>query len=1018
MTSILEQYERDTSRAPRGRISGINARPENVMGTTGFINMKLEEEPPIFTRQQVNFSPSHHLSHLVSGGNRIVLAMKNKMLLKIQIDPRTGGSKGSSGPEEIDLSKFAMHNRISGVFFDPTGRHLIVSVSEINREIPLVKWKGHLITAVGWNPRAARDDGTGSILVGTSRGLIFEAELGAEYEGFFSNSCELYWKQVADLGTGAGPVSGIELWVDPGLAGDQDRYCVVVTTINRLYQFVAKFSRDEKPLLGQVFAVTGDPGDKFQEFPSLRTAPMMQLPSSCLRLFRAGEVSSVPKYLAWVTDEGIFHAEIECKGESVIGAARLIPYPDGAGRPLSMALTEFHVILCYPDAVRGISSLNDQLVFEDIIISDNHGIVVGVSRDPHSRTLWAFAEMSVFRYTIKDESRDVWCIFMDQGKFDLARKYAETNRMATDAVTSCEADSLFSAGKFNESAVLYAKTQRSFEEITLRFMDESKREALRTYLRNKLDGLKAMEKPQSVMLVTWLLELELNAVGELRDASKFDEGATSSEEYLAAKEVVKKFLSLQTVKEAVSECKNVIYELLSSHGDSENLVFFAAEMRDFAKVLTHHITRGNYSLALDVLGKHGSVDAFYKHTAALLTAAPRQTVDLLIAQGRRLVPATLVSPIVAALTSAAELGDKDAEMMTIKHLLRYLNFCVESLDARDAGMHNLLVRLLASGASDLSELVAYLEGQGRDSASINYSAAYALRVCEETDYSRMSNQAEARKQLRAAKVIILAAMGLHEKAVDAALTGDPPDIAAAQAVADDSEEDDADRRKRLWLKIARRVVEGGGGSGGDVAAAAVAFLNRCPGGILKLEDILPFFPDFATIDHFKDAVCSALQDYSKHIEALQEEMEEATKSTELIRQEIAQFQNHYCAVGPEDECLVCGYPLVVEGFYVFPCSHKFHSECMSGELYPILGKDQQDRLNDIKRQLAAMHLRDETASVNSGGLSGFSRRDQLKAEKDEIVASQCLLCGDHMIESVDKSFIEDKDYAEAVRDWL
>jgi hypothetical protein len=46
---------------------------------------------------------------------------------------------------------------------------------------------------------------------------------------------------------------------------------------------------------------------------------------------------------------------------------------------------------------------------------------------------------------------------------------------------------------------------------------------------------------------------------------------------------------------AVSDCKNVIYDLLSSHGDLDNLVFFAGQMRDFGKVLQHHISRGNYT---------------------------------------------------------------------------------------------------------------------------------------------------------------------------------------------------------------------------------------------------------------------------------------------------------------------------------------------------------------------------------------------------------------------------------------
>lgn len=40
-------------------------------------------------------------------------------------------------------------------------------------------------------------------------------------------------------------------------------------------------------------------------------------------------------------------------------------------------------------------------------------------------------------------------------------------------------------------------------------------------------------------------------------------------------------------------------------------------------------------------------------------------------------------------------------------------------------------------------------------------------------------------------------------------------------------------------------------------AQAMKFLEQCD--LIKIEDILPFFPDFTTIDHFKDAICSSLQ---------------------------------------------------------------------------------------------------------------------------------------------------------------
>lgn len=34
--------------------------------------------------------------------------------------------------------------------------------------------------------------------------------------------------------------------------------------------------------------------------------------------------------------------------------------------PLSFVLTEFHALLLYPDRVKGISLLNQELIFEDI----------------------------------------------------------------------------------------------------------------------------------------------------------------------------------------------------------------------------------------------------------------------------------------------------------------------------------------------------------------------------------------------------------------------------------------------------------------------------------------------------------------------------------------------------------------------------------------------------------------------------------------------------------------------------
>jgi hypothetical protein len=61
------------------------------------------------------------------------------------------------------------------------------------------------------------------------------------------------------------------------------------------------------------------------------------------------------------------------------------------------------------------------------------------------------------------------------------------------------------------------------------------------------------------------------------------------------------------------------------------------------------------------------------------------------------------------------------------------------------------------------------------------------------------------------------------------------------------------------------------------AAAAAISLHVLPGGLLKIEDILPFFPDFVTIDNFKGAITDSLTRYNRQIEDLKGEMDEATE---------------------------------------------------------------------------------------------------------------------------------------------
>lgn len=60
-------------------------------------------------------------------------------------------------------------------------------------------------------------------------------------------------------------------------------------------------------------------------------------------------------------------------------------------------------------------------------------------------------------------------------------------------------------------------------------------------------------------------------------------------------------------------------------------------------------------------------------------------------------------------------------------------------------------------------------------------------------------------------------------------------------------------------------------------------LLRDSGGLVKIEDILPLFPDFAQVDTFKEAICKSLSDYNKQIEDLKEQMADATQIADALR---------------------------------------------------------------------------------------------------------------------------------------
>lgn len=982
MASLFEQYEQASQKTSS---STRRARPDLV--TSGFINLKLEEEAPIFNKQRINFKPTHPTASLAVSNNQLALVMSNKVLLRIDL------SKKDPQPEEIDLMKFGgdkyNQSKVGHLFMDSKGNHLLISL--ISRDgLNCVdalhlgrgskkpkstgKMKSHVVTAIAWGRNNASETNTGPILIGTSRGFIFETELSTSDSSFAS--VEQYWKQVFDIGKGNPVViTGLEFFA---FSGKDTKHFVLVTTPSRLYQFVGQVgAANDPPVTQAIFTLYSEAPERFLEIPS-------NLPYSQLQVFCPSE-RQPPKSFAWMTGEGILHGSIDCSGEvgpdAVLKDTKLLQFKENkSGNPLGIVITEFHILVLFSDSAEIWCILNEDLVMKDLF-TETYGPMVKMVKDTKLGTLWACAEYAVYKYQITNEARNVWQIYLERNEYGIAKQLCGDNPENVDLILRHQAHDCFTSKKYEESAVLYAQTQASFEEITLRFLQAEQYVPLRTFLLRKLAGLRPQDRTQLTMIVSWIVELYLQQLGELRDSSQRNTAAYSD---LSRK--FRKFLEEDTVKKCVNDNQGTIYDLIAGHGDQDNLIYFSNLMKDYKKVLHFHIQNNQFKEALDTLRKQNDPELFYEFSPTLMQVIPTETVDAWIAQKRHLNPSRLIPAMVHYEYHNPDCYEKN-------EVVRYLEFCIRTLDVQDQAIHNYMVSMYARMQPD--KLVPFLLVQGQDPNNQTCDLKYVLRICAEHGNHR-------------ACVHVYSAMGLYEEAVELALKFDI-DLAKENA---DKPEDNDELRKKLWLKIACHVVK----DENDIKRA-MEFLQECE--LLKIEDILPFFPDFTTIDHFKDAICQSLQEYNLHIEGLKEEMEEATQSASEIRSEIQSFRSRHANIKAQDTCSVCLYPILARAFYLFPCHHMFHVDCLVSEVRPHLSSTKQHRLEDLQKQLASFSSREDggAASLNSATISARSPRDKLKAEIDDIIASECVYCGDIMIRCIDLPFIDPSEYEDVLREW-
>ncbi|KAL3425373.1 Vacuolar protein sorting-associated protein 18-like protein [Phlyctema vagabunda] len=937
---------------------------------------------PIFNveRVQLQFSIASDFVAAQVANNVLVLALSNGRILRIDLDT----------PEDIDdidlPKKTSEVGVIRRMFLDPTASHLIICTAlgenyylhtQSRQPRPLSRLRGVSIESIAWNPSLPTAS-TREILIGASDGNIYECYIETATE--FYRKEDKYLKSLQRLPDGA--VTG--LWVDL-VPGKPDVRRVMVATQSRLIHLFGKIGKvgheggasiftklfeNEQPTIHEISRVGGPTASSLVVSPDSPEAASL-------------EGLSPDRIFAWLSSQGVYYGRLLTTpstpdlGNKVYNDAKLLPRSQlpasesATGRVRatqeavdSIALTQWHILHLIGSRIVGVNRLDDRVVFDQVVLEPGQQ-ALGLFADQQKNTFWLFTTQEILEIVVTDEDRDVWKVMLQTEHFDAALRYAK-GPAQKDAVATASGDYLVSKGAFLEAAGVYGKSSKPFEQVALTFIDNDQQDALRKYLLTKITTFKKSSIMQRIMIASWLIEIFMSKLNSLDDTIVTK--AELSETLSPAQTKDQLDLIRTEFQDFVTKYKSDLdrkttYDIISSHGREEELLFFASTVNDYNYVLSYWIQRDRWREALSVLKKQTEPEIFYRYSSGLITHVATDLVDILMRQSN-LQPRNLIP---ALLNHDRNFNGPLSKNQAVRYLLHVIN----QLNSTDAAVHNTLISIYASHSSkDESALLSYLESQGDEPS---FDSDFALRLC--IQHSRVQSC-----------VHIYSNMGQYLQAVELALAHSEIDLASIIA---DRPVSNAPLRKKLWLAVAKKVISQSNG-----IKTAIEFLKRCD--LLRIEDLIPFFPDFVVIDDFKEEICAALEDYSRNIEGLKKEMDESSQTATNIKIDIAALDHRYAIVEPGEKCYVCELPLLSRQFFVFPCQHAFHSDCLGRKVMEQVGVATGKRIREVQNQI-------------SRGMVTGAKRDTAIAELDGLIASSCILCSDFAIKRIDEPFVSVTD---------
>eukprot|EP00595_Chromulina_sp_UTEXLB2642_P003347 CAMPEP_0196765756 /NCGR_PEP_ID=MMETSP1095-20130614/11823_1 /TAXON_ID=96789 ORGANISM="Chromulina nebulosa, Strain UTEXLB2642" /NCGR_SAMPLE_ID=MMETSP1095 /ASSEMBLY_ACC=CAM_ASM_000446 /LENGTH=508 /DNA_ID=CAMNT_0042124375 /DNA_START=1550 /DNA_END=3072 /DNA_ORIENTATION=- len=506
------------------------------------------------------------------------------------------------------------------------------------------------------------------------------------------------------------------------------------------------------------------------------------------------------------------------------------------------------------------------------------------------------------------------------------------------------------------------------------------------------------------MVSTWLCEIILNHIAEIN----------LQVERPTEFQVHTKADLIQILKELLRTQKSLldsstIFNLITSRNDRVLYLFYSQIIGDYDRVIGYYFNDSRYMDVVNILtdAPFEKVESMiYKFAPVLIEFEPEATIDMLLSKPRlriaKLLPTIL--RYCTVLDQQSQMTELPADVnhvgfdfngrkvnYAIKYLQEHIALCEsdQSYGILESSAYHTLIWLLSKyDETDEKETIKFLESiiqkLNDGLLTVSLDREYILREC------RRHNR------IRSVALAFLL-LGMEEEALKTVISFD---MELAQSFARECLH--PTKKKKMWMIIGKYFIE----TENDIKKTT-AILSES-NGILQIEDLLPYLPDFAEIDVFKDEICKSLEQSGAKIDNLKHEMTELSESAENITQELEGMKKRGYNASTYQRCDFCYDALFNKQFYLFPCTHAFHSDCLSKRVTKFLDSSQVANLKSIEDQLKQLTLRGKDTDKKAASLQEY-----LQKEIDGYIAADCPLCGFQMIQALVTPLITDEDEVEA-----